>query len=461
MPRTLRTATFLASLAAALAAVLTTLLVLELGGTPQSRIVAASSAATLAGLAAGVAAWRAAWVAPARRAHRLLAAMRRAAAGDLSARADDRAADEFAELAAAFNRAAAAHLDTVRALQAERDRLAAVLQTASDAVLAVDHQERVRYANPAAAALFGPPAAGDHLLGRTLVEVTRDHELARLVAPPLEGPRQALVEHGAARLLLRALAQPLPAGQEWSALLVCTDLTEVRRIEDLRREFVANVTHELRTPIAAVRAAAETLEGGALDDRPAAEDFVRRIIEEAERLDGLVGELLELGRLESRRTLPRRDPFDPAALLAEVARRARPLAERAGLEIAVEASADLPTAWGDRERLQRALMNLVHNAVKFTPSGGRVMLAASAEDGRLLLSVSDTGIGIPPERLPRVFERFYKGDRTRGGGAGLGLAIVKHTARAHGGDVRVSSAPGSGSTFTIVLPLPVPAITGG
>jgi two-component system phosphate regulon sensor histidine kinase PhoR len=221
----------------------------------------------------------------------------------------------------------------------------------------------------------------------------------------------------------------------------------------MRRDFISNVSHELRTPLAGIRAAAETLHEGAIDDPPAASEFVGHILRETDRLTQLVEELLELARIESGAAPMTFVAIDANQLVRAAVRRFTQQSERAGISLAADAPAEHLTLLGDAERLERALGNLIANAIKFTDAGGQVTVGAAPVGSDVALSVRDTGIGIAPEEQARVFERFYKADRGRGeGGTGLGLAIVKHVALAHGGTVRVESRPGRGATFTMLLP---------
>ncbi|MGH2598003.1 MAG: sensor histidine kinase, partial [Dehalococcoidia bacterium] len=254
-------------------------------------------------------------------------------------------------------------------------------------------------------------------------------------------------------LWLQATVSPIVGGGEWAVLLILQDTTEVRRAETTRRDFVANVSHELRTPLAGIKAVVETLRDGAVDDPEAAAEFLGRVDEEVDRLVQLVEELMHLSRIESGAAPMELTEVRPHGLLVRSAERFRHQAERAGVEVTVE-EADLPPMRADPERLAQAVGNLVHNAIKFTPPGGRVTLSATQADGMVRLTITDTGSGIDPADLPRIFERFYVADRARSQrGTGLGLAIVKHVVRAHGGTVEVESALGEGSTFTIEIPV--------
>jgi two-component system phosphate regulon sensor histidine kinase PhoR len=360
---------------------------------------------------------------------------------------------EFAPLASALNTASATIARTIGALRQERAQLEALLNASSDATVAIDRSGGVVYLNDAAKHMFTP--AAERSIGRPFIEVVRDHDLNDLlVAAAQHGERSVrVVAYGQAERWLQATAVPIRDAGEWAALAVFHDLTEVRRLEGMRRDFISNVSHELRTPLSGIRAAAETLQEGALDDKPAAIEFMGHIQREVDRMTQLVEELLELSRIESGAVPLRFTQFDASALAMDAVKRFAQQADRAGLTLTARTSSSPLPIIGDGERLERALGNLVANAIKFTPAGGTVTVAADAEDGHIAISVADTGIGIEPEQQARVFERFYKADRGRGaGGTGLGLAIVKHIALAHEGNVSVESRPGHGSTFTMRLP---------
>jgi two-component system phosphate regulon sensor histidine kinase PhoR len=361
--------------------------------------------------------------------------------------------DALTGLARALNAASASMSRTVDALRAERHQLEALLNASSDATIAVDVNGLVTYMNDAAHRLFGGSGTAD--VGRPFIEAVRDHDLNDLVVAAAEhGERSVrVVAYGQAQRWLQATAVPIEGGGVWAALAVFHDLTEVRRLEGMRRDFISNVSHELRTPLAGIRAASETLQEGAIDDRPAAIEFLSHIQRETDRMTQLVEELLELSRIESGAAPLHFAQIDAGKLVSEAVSRFGQQAERAGLTLeGLTPSHPLPVI-GDEDRLGRALGNLVANALKFTPQGGRVTVTAEAEGTDVAIRVSDTGIGIEPDQQARVFERFYKADRGRGDtGTGLGLAIVKHTVLAHEGSVEVESRPGMGSRFTMRLP---------
>jgi two-component system phosphate regulon sensor histidine kinase PhoR len=245
----------------------------------------------------------------------------------------------------------------------------------------------------------------------------------------------------------------IPDQHSSGSLLLAQDLTRLRRLETVRRDFVSNLSHELRTPLASLRALAETLQDGALDDPPAARRFVDQIQTEVDALTQMANELLELSKIESGRFSLERSPVAASDLLASAARRMQVQAERAKISLRVEC-ADVPYVQVDSQRLEQVLVNLIHNAVKFTRPGGEVLLIAEQVPGDVRFAVRDTGIGIPADEVPRIFERFYRVDKSRtGSGTGLGLSIARHIVEAHGGKIWAESVEGKGSTFFFSIPL--------
>jgi two-component system phosphate regulon sensor histidine kinase PhoR len=239
-----------------------------------------------------------------------------------------------------------------------------------------------------------------------------------------------------------------------STLLVFQNLTRIHRLETVRRDFVSNVSHELRTPLASLKALTETLQEGALEDPPAARRFLKRMEDEIDNLTQMVRELLDLSRIESGRVPFDRLSVNPMMMMGNAVERMRLQAERGGLNIQVDASQSLPEVMADADRIEAVLVNLLHNAIKFTPPSGQIVVSARQDGDKVVFSVRDTGIGIKPEDLSRIFERFYKADQSRsGGGTGLGLSIARHTIEAHQGSIWADSHPGQGSTFYFTLPV--------
>ena len=369
--------------------------------------------------------------------------------------------------------AEADHHGELETVTLEYERALTALDNMADGILMVDRDLRVERANAAALRLLGPRADGH--VGRSLAEVVRDHELVgvlttalergaphtdviRLAAAPAAVIPTASVDDGGARFI-RATGIPLSGrgdafGGHPPALLVLQDVTDARRAEAMRREFVGNVSHELRTPLASLKALVETLEEGALEDPPAAREFLSQMNVEVDSLSQLIHELLELTRIESGQATLRPEPISPKDVLEDAERRLRRQAERVGVKLDVDAKKSLPKVLADPALIERVLLNLLHNAIKFTPRGGKVTLSARRDADGVCISLADTGIGIPPAEIGRIFERFYKADRSRSSlGTGLGLAIAKHIVQAHGGQLSAESAgEGQGSTFSFVLP---------
>jgi two-component system phosphate regulon sensor histidine kinase PhoR len=284
--------------------------------------------------------------------------------------------------------------------------------------------------------------------------VARDHRIIALWQQCREqgGERIEPVEVDRQGPFLQAIVAPLQDAEPRACLVILQDLTQVRRLETVRRDFISNISHELRTPLASLRALADTLRDGALEDPPAARRFLDRMETEVDALTQMVQELLELSRIESGQVPFRLAPVAVADVVLAPVERLRPQAERFVLRLAVDLPPDLPPVLADAERIQQVVTNLVHNAIKFTPSGGEVTVSAAAGEGEVVVSVHDTGVGIPADDLPRIFERFYKADQARsGGGTGLGLAIAKHIVQGHGGRIWAESIEGRGSTFYFSL----------
>ena len=319
-----------------------------------------------------------------------------------------------------------------------------ILSSMEEGVLLVDREGRAVFANaPLARHLGGSPADLDALLPLELQKAARRTGYTGAAS-------RVLVETGAPSRWLRASCTPL--GEDGSVLVVVRDVTEARRIDAIRRDFVANASHELKTPAASIQAAAETLLHVAAEDPVSVPRFATQLDREARRLSGIVADLLDLSRLESGSTLDEDIRLD--AIVREEARRFLERAGAAGVTLTVNAP-DTPAVRGSARDLSLLVRNLLDNAVSYTRPGGHVAASVAHDDVHVEVRVSDTGIGIPSRELPRVFERFYRVDRARSretGGTGLGLAIVKHVAENHQGDVTVQSELGRGSTFVLTFP---------
>lgn len=338
-------------------------------------------------------------------------------------------------------------------VDAERARLAAVLDRMTDGVLIADSSGQIQFANPAIERLFDT----SQTVGRRVAEVLRQHQLVEAWQRSRETgeAQEESVELPARRRFLQLVV--LPDRQTGGSLLLVQDLTRVRRLETVRRDFISNVSHELRTPLASLKALTETLRDGALKDPRAARRFLGRIETEVDALAQMATELLELSRIESGQVPLQCKAVPAAALLRSAAERMHAQVERAGLVLRQDSAQDVTEVWADPPRLEQVLVNLIHNAVKFTPPGGEVVLAAQTESDFVRFSVRDSGVGIPADDLERIFERFYKADRARsGGGTGLGLSISRHLVEAHGGRIWAESTEGRGSTFFFTIPVNQP-----
>ncbi len=361
--------------------------------------------------------------------------------------------DELAPLALALNRLAATAEQQVEAVSQERDHLQEILASMSEGVLVVGPDGRAQLINPAFYRLFD--LAGD-FAGRPALEIIRHPGFARLIEETLRSrePQSAQISLPTPERRTLLLASAVLSAGERGAVVAARDTTDLTRVADMRRDFVANVSHELKTPLAAIRGYAETLRDGALDEPPTARRFTDRILSQCRRLQELLADLLILSRLEGDATLER-EPVSLDAIARHAVELLTPAAREKGVEIELSEE-PVPPVQGDAGNLERLLLNLLDNAIKYNRPDGKITVRVARCGGEAMLEVSDTGIGIPPESIPRIFERFYRVDKGRAreeGGTGLGLAIVKHIAQAHGGQVDVESRVGRGSTFRVRLPL--------
>ena len=385
----------------------------------------------------------------------------RMAAGDFTHKLHVPQVEEFASVAESINQMGEELDGKLRTLTHERNEREAVLSSMVEGVLAVDTDERVIAVNAAAARLLDTdPASAE---GKTIQEVVRNPDLQHVVAQTLGGHRPVeadiVLRVGAEERNLQANGTLLhgdDGGDDVGAVVVLNDVTRLKRLEAVRRDFVANVSHELKTPVTSIKGFAETLEDGALDDPAAAHRFVRIISGQADRLNSIIEDLLALSTLEQSGDSPllqleEADLCDVVAVALEVC---GPKAEAKSIELREDCPGCL-LARVSPPLLEQAVVNLIDNAVKYSAEGSTVVVTLEEAGDEVIVSVADEGQGIAREHLPRLFERFYRVDKARSrdlGGTGLGLAIVKHVAQIHGGRVSVDSVVGRGSTFRIHLP---------
>ena len=335
-------------------------------------------------------------------------------------------------------------------LNSENARLSTVLEQLTDGVIIVDANGLIQFANPAAQKLFEISNAPGH----SVTEVVRNHQLvdAWRRCQQTNEMQSESVELPARHQFLQLIA--IPDTHASGSLLLVQDLTRVRRLETVRRDFISNVSHELRTPLASLKALTETLQSGALSDPEAGPRFLGRISTEVDALTQMAQELLDLSRIESGQVELILAPLAPKSLVTSAADRMRMQAERAGLKLSIKCEDGLPNIRADKSRLEQVLVNLIHNAVKFTKPGGDISLETESTVGGIRFAVRDSGVGIPTESLTRIFERFYRVDKSRtGSGTGLGLSISKHIIEAHGGKIWAESNEGRGSVFYFVIPI--------
>ena len=338
-----------------------------------------------------------------------------------------------------------------RTVADERHRLEAVLAATLEGVLALDQDGRVMLVNQAAQRLL--TLGSRECLGRPFVEVCRIPRLAGLAEEAVQANELRTDEVRQDGQILEVYATPL--GSRSGAVLVLHDLTEMRRLESVRRDFVANVSHELKTPLTSIRGYVETLLEGGLEDRENNLRFLKKIDVHVNRLAALITDLLSLSRIESGEAFNQRLRLNLTEVLLGAYQRLAPEAQEKALDMRVEAGPEPIYILGDLEALRQILDNLIDNAIKYNKPGGLVELGIVREGNRARITVRDTGVGIPKGDLPRIFERFYRVDKARSrevGGTGLGLSIVKHLVQALDGEIQVHSEEGVGTTFTVSFP---------
>ncbi len=382
---------------------------------------------------------------------------RRVAEGDFRPLKVADEGDELVELARALSETATRLDETIRTLKDERNQSAAILGSMSVGVVVVGPDQRIIFCNQAffdSLALSDAPSEG-----KPLVEVTSQPELPKLIHAALSTGEVVQSELEAATPRLRHFqvrVAPIRADSSSAAVLVLHDITEIRRVERVRRDFVDNVSHEFKTPLTAIQGFAETLLSGALEDPKNSRLFLEIISDHAVRLSQLTNELLKLSQIETGRLELNLRPLAVPDLVDACVETARIKAAPKGLSLDNQCAADLPRVRADRQYLREVLQNLLDNAIRYTPSGGKVTISAKSNGDMVQISVADTGVGILHDEQQRIFERFYRTEAARmleTSGTGLGLAIAKHLIEAHKGRIEVESEVGKGSVFSVYVPI--------
>ena len=385
------------------------------------------------------------------------ATAKRIASGDFSQRLLFHSNDEIGDLSRAIHFMSEQIRLRIEQVESNTSRLEAILLSMFEGVMAVNEKGTILLMNHALEELFHAPK---EVVGKKPLEVVRSIEVQDLTERALEmdsgvETREISVFMETEKVLLVHATPIIREGVRDGAVLLFHDITELKRLEQVRRDFVANVSHELRTPVSSIQGFAETLLDGAIKDGENAQDFLKIIHADAERLARLITDLLDLSRIESGKLSLRIEPCPVGPVIERVVKELKARAETKSIVIVIDLPAGLPDLRADETYLAQALLNLLDNAIMYTPKEGRITMSAKAVNDSIQIDVSDTGIGIPEEDIPRIFERFYRVDKARSrdlGGTGLGLSIVKNIVQAHGGKVYCTSALGRGSTFSLTIP---------
>ncbi|WP_027364837.1 two-component system histidine kinase PnpS [Desulfotruncus alcoholivorax] len=379
------------------------------------------------------------------------------ARGNLERHLEINTPDEIGDLARSINDMADRLRLTIEEITEEKNRAQAILNSMADGVIAVDREERVIMVNPAAEMMFGLDQA--ECTGKNLMEAINNFDLdTALKRVQFCGkPHTSEVEFISPEpRTFNLRITPLNVSNQGGAVILLRDITERKRMEQMRSEFVANVSHELRTPLTSIRGFVETLLDSGTEDPEMTKHFLNIINTETRRLAKLVDELMYLSKIEERRGVHKWLQVEIGQLFDRVLAICGPQAEEKQIEIRANLPSRLPPLYGDPDMLAQVMINLMDNAIKYTPAGGSVTVGACLHGDEIRVDVADTGVGIPADSLPRIFERFYRVDKARSrelGGIGLGLAIVKHIVIGHGGSVEVKSNTGKGTVFSVYLPL--------
>jgi two-component system phosphate regulon sensor histidine kinase PhoR len=363
--------------------------------------------------------------------------------------------DEIGELARSFNNMAEKLEITISDLSDKNNKLEAILKSMTSGVIAVDNIGKIMLVNPVALEIFGFEG---NIVGKHILEVIRNVELEDVINKHQDEEKEISLNYPEKRVL-RVKATPIKGRNEkkkgFGVVAVLQDITELKRLEQIRSDFVANVSHELKTPLTSIKGFAETLKDGAINDDAARGKFLDIINIEADRLTRLINDLLTISELENTRQRKSLEKINMNDSINDIRDMMNGIAWQKNIELLFHEDEKLPYVYGSHDKVKQLLINLIDNGIKYTHDGGKVDIRTYHDKGYVYIDVTDTGIGIPKEHLPRLFERFYRVDKGRSralGGTGLGLAIVKHIVAAIDGDIKVRSEQGIGTTFTVIIP---------
>lgn len=393
---------------------------------------------------------------------KIIFVLQRLIRGEFHARVVDPPRGDLSDLGKTVNALAEAFEAYGRGLSMEKTPIAAILENMAEAVVALDSNGHILAINPMLTKLFGVPE--NEARGRLFLEVIRHPELNAIVQSVLTDGQVRMEEvqtFSPEERFFEVHVAPLhQAERQVGVLVVLHDITRIRRLEQVRRDFVANVSHELRTPLASIKGFAETLREGGMEDLKNRNDFVKSIEKQADRMIDLVDDLLQLTTIESGKAKQEGEALLLTDLIQDVCEGLKPLADRKKISLSIDLPATAVKIQASKKQMRQVLVNLLENAIKFNVEKGQVKVTAHAGPQTVTISIEDTGVGIPAKDLPRIFERFYRVDKARSremGGTGLGLSIVKHIVEAHGGKVAVESVEHKGTTFRITLPVEFPS----
>jgi len=380
------------------------------------------------------------------------------AQGDFSKKAYTRSQDEIGDLARALNTMSEDIRGKIESINSGKTKLDLVLSSMFEGVIVTDAHENIIIMNPSLRKLFLIDVNPE---GKRPLEVIRNNAVDDMIGKIVKEKQQLATEEIVINIpeekILKVNGVPIMSNNRLEGvILVFHDITELRHLEKIRQDFVANVSHELRTPVSSIKGYAETLLDGALEDKANAKEFVNIIYQDSNRLVSLINDLLDLSKIESGKLKMSFASLDPVLLIKKGVTVINNQAQAKSISLKINIPQDLPKIKADETRFAQVMINLLDNAIKYSSEGAAVIISAKAADGVLQIDISDSGMGISEEDLPRIFERFYRVDKARSrelGGTGLGLSIVKHIVSVHGGQVWVKSELGRGSTFSFTIPL--------